>query len=550
VPGVLPWAFVKRVGARLAVLLLLATPALAEAQVLRTWGGEETPPETQSKPDATEAKPGPPEPPPATIGTALVGSQSAPPPPPPRPPDEEVPEAVVRAPGRVGLRYVLEGVEVRGNTTTRSRVVLRYVPFRVGDTIDVDEKELELTRFRLLGTGFFRDVQLSLRKGSKRGNAILVVSVVERNTILVNEAWLGLATDTNSAGQIHPITAYGGFDVAETNLAGTGITLGGALAFAENQFGLRARFADPQFLGSEWTVEAQVLYNDAQDYFGNGNVLVDYGSGTQSEPYAVLAYKRFGGMVGGGHDLGLTTRLFFDYRLESINATVPLAASDDRGAEREPIDFQIINGLSILSSLRATLVHDTRDEPFSPTRGALLSLVGDASFTPLGSDYSYFKLQAHGSKWFRLPWGHVLELDGFAGAVFGTAPMFEKFFVGDLSDLLPDRILDLAFDRRVAPDFLNTDIVLVRYGQYAAKLNAEYRWPLYRGRRSIYGVDAFGSFGVYGLANPEDLINPAPGYSGFGKVPIDLTFNLGVRIETSAGGIIFGLSNFLPVIGR
>jgi outer membrane protein insertion porin family len=545
---VLPSTAVRRVGVRLAVLLLLATPSVAEAQAIRTWGGEETPPETHTTPPATAPKGDAPEPPPATIGTALAGSQAAPPPPPPRSGSEEEPLALVRTPGRVGLRYVLEGVEVRGNTTTLSRVVLRYVPFHAGDTIDVDEKELELTRFRLLGTGFFRDVQLSLRKGSKRGNAVLVVSVVERNTILVNDVWLGLATDTNSSGQIHPLTAYGGFDVAETNLAGTGITLGGALAFAENQFGVRARFADPQFLRSEWTVEAQVLYNDAQDYFGNTNV--EFAGQQPGADYAVLPYTRFGGMLGAGHDLGLTTRLFLDYRLESINATVPLAASDDRGTAREPIDFQIINGHSILSSLRATLVHDTRDEPFSPTRGSLLSLVGDASFTPLGSDYSYFKLQAHGSRWFHLPWGHVLELDAFAGAVFGTAPLFEKFFVGDLSDLLPDRILDLAFDRRVAPNLLDTDIVLVRYGQYAAKLNAEYRWPLYRGQRSIYGVDMFGSFGVYGLANPDDLINPAPGYSGFATVPIDLTFNLGVRVETSAGGIVFGLSNFLPFIQR
>jgi outer membrane protein insertion porin family len=533
----------------LAALVALAAPRVAQAQPLRTWGGQLTPPETQPTEEA--AKPAePPAPPPATIGTALEGSASQPPPPPPPEPTDEGPSSIVRAPGHVSLRYLLDGVEVRGNTTTLSRVVLRYIPFHAGDTIDVDDKELELTRFRLLGTGFFRDVQLSLRRGSKRGSAILVVSVVERNTIILNNVWLGLATDANSSGQVRPITAYGGLDAAETNLAGTGITLGGAVAFAEDQLGLRARFADPQFLGSEWTVEAQLLYNNAKDFFGNSDVLVDVGNKEVAEDYAILGYQRFGGLVGGGHDLGISTRLFLDYRLEGIDATFPLAASDHRGTQIEPIDFQIIGGTSVLSVLRATLVHDTRDEPFSPTRGSLLSLTGDASLTPLGSDYPYFKLQAHGTRWFQLPWGHVLELDAFAGAVFGTAPMFEKFFVGDLSDLLPDRVLDLAFDRRVAPDFLSTDIALVRYGQYAAKLNAEYRMPLYRGQRSIYGVDLFGSFGIYGLANPEDITNPAQGYTGLATVPVDLTFNLGVRIETSAGGIIFGLSNFLPFVEK
>jgi outer membrane protein insertion porin family len=532
-----------------AVLAALAAPGVAHAQPLQTWGGQLTPPETRASEvpaPATE----PPPPPPATIGTALEGSASRPPPPPPAEPTDAGPSSIVRAPGRVSLRYLLDGVEVRGNTTTLSRVVLRYIPFHAGDTIDVDDKELELTRFRLLGTGFFRDVQLSLRRGKKRGSAILVVSVVERNTIIVNDVWLGLATDANSSGQVRPITAYGGLDVAETNLAGTGITLGGAVAFAENQLGLRARFADPQFLGSEWTVEAQLLYNNAKDFFGNSNVLVDNGNGQVAEDYAVLGYQRFGGMIGGGHDLGISTRLFLDYRLEVIDATLPIAASDHRGTQIEPIDFQIIGGRSYLSTLRATLVHDTRDEPFSPTRGSLLSLTGEGSLTPLGSDYSYFKLQGHASRWFRLPWGHVLELDAFVGAVFGTAPMFEKFFVGDLSDLLPDRILDLAFDRRVAPNFLSTDISLVRYGDYAAKLNAEYRMPLYRGHRSIYGVDLFGSFGVYGLANPQDITNPAQGYTGFATVPIDLTFNVGVRVETSAGGLVFGLSNFLPFVEK
>jgi outer membrane protein assembly factor BamA len=462
----------------------------------------------------------------------------------------EEPSAIVRGPGHVSLRYLLEGVEVRGNTTTLSRVVLRYVPFHAGDTLDVDDKELELSRFRLLGTGFFRDVQLSLRRGSKRGSAVLVVTVVERNTIILNDIWLGLATDATSTGQVRPITAYGGLDAAETNLAGTGITLGGAVAFAENQLGLRARFTDPQFLSSEWTVEAELLYNNAKDFFGNGQVLVDNGTGTVGADYAILSYQRYGGTVGAGHDFGISTRLFLDYHLEGIQAVVPVAATDRRGTQIEPIDFQIINGTSVLSKLRATLVYDTRDEPFSPTRGSLLSLTCDGSLQPLGSDYPYFKLQAHGTRWLTLPWGHVLELDAFAGAVFGTAPMFEEFFVGDLSDLLPDRVLDLAFDRRVAPNFLGTDIGLVRYGQYAGKLNAEYRVPVYRGRRSIYGVDVFGSFGVYGLANPEDISNPAPGYRGLATVPIDLTFNLGLRIETSAGGIVFGLSNFLPFVQK
>jgi outer membrane protein assembly factor BamA len=176
----------------------------------------------------------------------------------------------------------------------------------------------------------------------------------------------------------------------------------------------------------------------------------------------------------------------------------------------------------------------------------------DAALTPLGSDYAYVKLHARASHWLPLSWGHVLRVEGQAGAIFGTAPLFEKFYVGDFSDLLPDRVLDLNFDRRPAPNFLGTDIQEVRYGQYAAKFNLEYRIPLYRGTRSVYGVDFFGSAGAYAVADGRDITQPARGYSGFATVPLDLTFNLGLKIDTQAGAFTLGVSNllgFIPVRG-
>jgi outer membrane protein insertion porin family len=60
------------------------------------------------------------------------------------------------------LVYTLEGISVRGNTRTRARVVLRYVPLSEGDVLDVDDPAVELIRYRLLGTGFFKSVELSL----------------------------------------------------------------------------------------------------------------------------------------------------------------------------------------------------------------------------------------------------------------------------------------------------------------------------------------------------------------------------------------------------
>ena len=169
---------------------------------------------------------------------------------------------------RPHLRYTLERIEVRGNTRTRDRVILRYLKFQPGDILDVDDPELTLTRYRVLGTGFFRDVQFSLHKGSRRGQVVLVVQVVERNTIVINDFVLGLSSDADNNGHIRPLTEYGGVDVAETNLAGTGITLGAALAVAHDQNALRVRFLYPSFLGTPWMVSGTILRNQARDFFG------------------------------------------------------------------------------------------------------------------------------------------------------------------------------------------------------------------------------------------------------------------------------------------
>lgn len=523
---------------RLACLVLVLTLARpAWAQPIRTWGVE------SDKPPAEPEKP----------ATREITPTDSPPPPPPEPHEDSVPAnseaGIVRTPGRVGLRYSLEGVDVRGNTATLSRVILRYVPFKAGDTLDVDDGELELTRFRLLGTGFFRDVQLSLRRGTRRGYAVLVIDVVERNTIVVNDLHLGLSADAEPNGAARPLTAYGGIDVSENNLAGTGIKLGGAIALADQQLGLRTRFSEPHFFGSPWAVEAQVLYNKARDFFGNRDVLVEDASSTgHSQDFAIVSYKRFGGSLGVGHDVSLTSRLFLDYRLESIEADLPLAASHLRGFDIEPIDFQIHGGTSVLSTLRATLLHDTRDEPFLSTRGVYVTAQAEAGLAPIGSDYPYAKLQIHGSHWIQLPHAHVLRLEGFAGAIFGDAPLFERFYVGDLTDLLPDRVLDLAFDRRAAPNFLDTIIGEERYGTYAAKVAAEYRIPLYRGHRSIFGIDLFGTAGLYGLTTGDDITDPPRGYRGLRKIPVDITMNVGLRMETSVGGFVFGASNLFWLI--
>lgn len=455
------------------------------------------------------------------------------------------------------LRYLLEGIEVVGNTKTSRRVIEHFVPFRRGNVLDVDDPALELTRYRLLGTGFFRDVQLSLRKGSTRGSVILVIEVTERNTLVVTDLAMGLSADTDAEGRPRPLAAFAGVAGAERNLAGSGITLGSALAISQgattdeaiDQVALRVRFFDPAFLGSRWALSGELLYNDALDFFGNGVVLVDDSRPT-SASNAVVEYTRSGGQIALGHPTSLTTRFWLSYRLETIgDVRLPRAAAHEYGGVLEPIDFKILPGRSVLSSVRASIEHDTRDHPWLPTRGWLSSAALEMSLSPAGSDYAYEKLDLKTRRWWALRNGHVVSAELFAGAIAGDAPFFEQYYVGDLTDFRPGRLLGLNFDRRPAPNFLNTAIEEVRYAEYALKLSGEYRIPVYRGQRSVFAIDFFGSFGAFALAGPREVTRPSPRYSGWSRIPLDLTGNLGFRVDTSLGGFTFSFSNvlgFLP----
>jgi outer membrane protein assembly factor BamA len=447
------------------------------------------------------------------------------------------------------LRYTLQDVEVRGNLRTRTSVVLRYVRFRPGDVLDVTNPEIELARYRLLGTGFFASVELSLRRGERRGSAVLVIDVVERNTVIVQSLWFGIAADEDAAGNAKPLSGFVGLEAAETNLAGTGIALGAGVALAAEQIALRAHVEEPDLASTGWSALFSLVYADARDFFGGRSVLFAPQAGLPANTdFAPVVYQRYGGTLGTGHSLGPNTQLGLEYHLEQIDAKVPTAASALRGDAREPIDFSILPGKSVLSTLRATFVHDTRDLPFLPRRGWLTAAAITAGVPPLGSAYGYARVELSAQRWWELPWRHVIRASVFFGGIAGDAPFFEKFYIGDFTDLIPDRVLDLTPDRRQPPNLLNTDIVEVRFGDFASKLDVEYRVPIFTGKRAIYGIDLFASAGLWGVGARRDFTDPPSGYGGLHRVPVDLTYNVGVRLDTSLGGATIALSNLIGLI--
>jgi hypothetical protein len=527
---------------------------------------------------ASAAEPAPPDPAPAAAPAegALFGQESSPP-------------ALETGEGSTALKYLLERVEIEGNRTTKTRLIKKFVPLEIGSSFDVNDPEIEALRYRLLGTGWYDSVELKLRRGKRPGWAVLVIEVEERRTLVFQQLAAGVGwsvervdpkdgPDAHASRKAEP---YLGLAVADTNVFGTGKTLGGEVLVSPDQQGVAITYSDPVVRSSHWGFRTRASFANGQEYFGGDkSVQVTVNCDEQDLPHgreclvkppaAVVLYRRAGLTLGTARDVGSFTRLTLDWHGDYVNVPswgLPAAATELRGrgeAARHAIDFAIEPGNSFVSMLSVGFTYDKRDSAILPSRGLLASFGGDLASTLLGSGYDFVRLQTSINRWFPLRWGHTIRVGGFAGAVLGYgrsgyAPFFYKFFVTDLTDLMPSRILGLNLDHRPAPNLFGllsgcapfnsncgTAVAQMRQEELAARIDSEYVWPIVRGRRKfLKNADAYFLLGLYALADPMDLHVAIPGYSGIARLPIDLTIDFGVRLDTQIGVFQVGLAKFL-----
>jgi len=109
--------------------------------------------------------------------------------------------------------------------------------------------------------------------------------------------------------------------------------------------------------------------------------------------------------------------------------------------------------------------------------------------------------------------------------------------------LMPRRALGINFSTVSPPSLLGTSITHHRYDNYAGRVLVEYAIPIWRRRGFVYGGDAFVAVGLLGVASDGDF--RPPGTSGIASLPIDLTGDLGLRLDTYIGIFTISVANAL-----
>jgi len=456
-------------------------------------------------------------------------------------PGEENPAAAAAAAAvafpdqRFGPRYVIDEVLVRGNRKTERSIIVAEVTalgLVQGAAVDASDPRVEAVRYRLLALGYFLDVRLSVTRGATRGGVVLVIDVEERGTIVINELFPSTSAAT---------TFWGGADASETNFLGRGINLGAGFVAsttpvvpgAHRGLGMRLRTVVPPIGGPYGlSISATGLYNDGSEFYRVA------GDDDDADPKNFIAarVKRAGGVLGVGKDFRSRIHLGLSFREEAVSADLPSPLPPG-------VDFMVKNGSSQVGTVMASLDLDTRSDPILPRSGMRVALSLEVATGLLGSTYDFVKTVAEASFYQPMPRGHALGFHVFLGGIAGDAPFFDRFFIGDLNLLLPRRALGINFSTMPSPNLLGTSIAHHRYDEYAGRMLVEYAIPIWRRHGFVYGGDAFAAVGLLGMASPGDYKDPTK--SGFASLPIDLTGDLGIRLDTYIGIFTISIANAL-----
>ena len=448
----------------------------------------------------------------ASVSTASVSTASVS----ARPPiDDDAFDAVFSddgAPFRSDARFI-EAIEGIGNAKTERQVILERILVELGDL--VDESLIEESRLRLLGTGFFTSVEFSLRRGSTRGRVLLLVEVEERNTILVDELYLGYS-------RVSPF--FGGFGLAETNFMGRGVNVGGSFVIGRDRRALELRAFAPSISGTPLQISGSAIVLQGAEVLDEDDL-----DGEQ------LTYRRLGGTLGLGFRVGVAQRVSLIYRLESVRAD--RLPNLDPAILRQAPSIQFDD--SVLSSLTARYERDTRDDPFVPTQGNRVALTAEVGTTLIGSTYEFSKYTVELSQALLLFEDHSLELHLYGGLVQGRTPFFNQFFISDFAYFAWNRD---SLPRNAQLNFSESN----DYDDMIASAGAVYAVPVLRGRELLYRMWLYGGLELTATASLDELQEDPSGRGVGGTVP--LSFDVGIKLDTFIGNFTVSLSYMLDLV--
>lgn len=420
-----------------------------------------------------------------------------------------------------GKRSTIGRITIRGNQTTRDEVIRRELRVYPGE--DFNTVKMRAAEQRLSETSLFSKVQITPLE-DEAGSREALVNVEEGNVIdfLVG---VGVSSDNGLLGSL--TLANRNFDISDWPRT-WGEFLRGRAFRGDGQ---RIRFqAEPGTEVTRFRLDYTEPYLfDKPLRFDLGLYLFERDRDSYDERrYGVIPAlsKRFesGPLAGWAVEGAL--------RIESIRIDDlrPLAANDIRD----------VRGTSALTTIKGSIVHDTTDSRFVPSKGHRFSFGWEQAVAP--GDYDFGK-PTISYTWYKtlrtdiFDRKSVLALRADSGLIAGDAPMFERFYAGGFGSIRGFDYRGISPRAGIFSDKVGGDFILLA--------GAEYSVPLYSD--VVRGV----TFLDMGTVEEDVGINSWRAAVGlglrinlkvFGGVPIALDFGWPIADEEDDDTRVFSFS--------
>lgn len=310
---------------------------------------------------------------------------------------------------REGTKTYLGSINIRGNTKTRSRVIVRELlmaPGEVFDTVRMKNSEAILRNTR-----YFDDVRLS----PETTNA----NVPNRRDLRIDLR----------EGRTGSLSFGAGFSTVEQLI--------GFAEYSESNFDLfnyRNYFRGG---GQKFRLRLQI---------GNVSSAIEQSFeepwlGGRDLAFGYNAYMTTNSYESSDYDLQRTgLNVYFRRRVyESVYANLGYTIEDVRLRNivwNAPNFIKAEEGSKLISKLGLTFTRDTRNDAFFPTSGNRFSLAQYVAGGPFGGDVNYYQIEARAAQWIPVfdAGEQTLQLLARAGSMVHfdntSIPFYERFHLG------------------------------------------------------------------------------------------------------------------------
>ena len=306
-----------------------------------------------------------------------------------------------------GLAYVGK-IKIQGNARTRDIVIRRELRVNPGERFDGEK--LKRSKERLNNLGYFEDVGFDIEDTDQSDRKDLVVQVKEAKTGSFSFGG-GFSTVDKVIGFVE--IEQKNFDFANwPAFTGGGQNLKLRAETGSTRNNLLLSFTEPWLFDYPVSVGFDAFRTERDR--------------AQDVGYA-YSEKRAGGNIRLGKEFSeyLSGRLAFRREAVTIQDLESNVSADLLAEE----------GTNTVSAVGTSLIRDSTDSAFNPTKGLVVRGDIDVAGGPLAGDKDFYRTQLTSSYYIPLKFKSVLEFSGRVGFVdaYGDSekvPIFERFFAG------------------------------------------------------------------------------------------------------------------------